>query len=415
VSKRPFTIAMVAGMPFPMAKASVIRVNHIVNALVNRYDDIRVKVFAYEGSDPGPAHPRIDLHLVGGFDRDKTRYYAWSNKLGADYKLLRSLMRHRREFALIHCHTLEGLVIAKAFKLLTHSKVPVCIDVHGPIVEEMVHYELIPSWGPVVATVGGFEKLMLRSVQQVFVSNEGLRDTMAERAGADKIKVVFDYVALELFAPDRIDAAKVEAIRRQHKPVGTRFITYLGMFKDYQGVDFLLRVFALLAPRYPDVRLVLVGDGPCRAQYDGLIREHQLGNRVVMPGLIPHADVPNWLAVSDIVVSPRVDNHITRSGFVSQMPEYMAAGKLIVSTWVSGCRYLLRDDAGILVEPNDVNALHAGIEQALSLPAAERERLAANARRNVAQFTWQRGIADVYDSYRRLLDDGEDVLDAKEA
>ena len=106
MSQRPLTVAMVAGMPYPMAKASVIRVHHIVSALTERYPDVRVKVFAYQGTDPGPANPQVDLHLVGGFDRDKTRYYTWGNKLSADWKLIRELLRRRDEFDIIHCLSL---------------------------------------------------------------------------------------------------------------------------------------------------------------------------------------------------------------------------------------------------------------------------------------------------------------------
>jgi glycosyltransferase involved in cell wall biosynthesis len=394
---------MVAGMPYPMAKASVIRVNNIVQALVQRYEGIRVKVFAYQGMGAVTPHPRIDLHLVGGFDAGKARYYSWSNKLAADRKLIAELLHHRHELDLIHCHTIEGLAIAQLFKLLARSKLPVCIDVHGPIIQELVHYRLIPNWRPAVALVARLEQFMLRRVQQVFVSNEGLRQLLVDRVGAERVTVVFDYVDLAMFGADRVDAARVAQLRQQHSGHGERLVTYLGMFKDYQGVDYLLRAFARLAPANPELRLVLVGDGPCRSQYLDIIRETGMGQRVIMPGLVPHAEVANWLAVSDLVVSPRIDNPITRAGFVSQLPEYMAAGKLIVATWVSGCRHLLRDNAGIVVEANDVEALYQGIQQALAMPAADRQACIANARRNVEQFTWQRGIADVYDSYRKLL------------
>jgi glycosyltransferase involved in cell wall biosynthesis len=403
MSARRFTVAMVAGMPFPMAKASVIRVTHIVNALVNRYDNVRVRVFAYRGGEPDPVHPHVSLHLVSGFDRGKARYYSWRNKLGADWKLIRELLRQRHEIDVIHCHTIEGLFIALSFKMLARSAIPVCIDVHGPIVAEMVHYRLIPDWKPVVVCVAALERIMLRSVRQVFVSNEGLGELMAPQLGADMVKVVFDYVSLELFAPERVDMARVGAIRNQFLQPGDRLVTYVGMFKDYQGVDYLLRAFAILARRHPNVKLALVGDGPCKAQYEALIREHDLASRIILPGLIPHSEVPNWLAVSDILVSPRIDNPITRAGFVSQMPEYMAMAKPIVATWVSGCRYLLRDEAGILVDPNDVAALQRGLEQALELSPADRGRLVANSRRNVEQFTWHRGIAAVYDTYCQLL------------
>ena len=100
------------------------------------------------------------------------------------------------------------------------------------------------------------------------------------------------------------------------------------------------------------------------------------------------------------MVSPRIDNEITRAGFVSQLPEYMAAGKTIVATAVSGCSFLLRDGAGFLVAPNDVDALVGGIEAALEQDPAARQVMVQKARQNVAQFTWKEGIAAVYRVYR---------------
>jgi glycosyltransferase involved in cell wall biosynthesis len=244
---------------------------------------------------------------------------------------------------------------------------------------------------------------MLNTVQHVFVSNEGLRDLLAERVGAERVSVVFDYVDHDRFGKGKADVAAVSRLARQYKPNGERLVTYLGMFKDYQGVDYLLRAFAQLAAHQPDLRLVLVGDGPCKARYLEVIRETGIGDRVHMPGLVPHEEVANWLAVSDLAVSPRIDNHITRAGFVSQLPEYMASGNLIVATWVSGCRYLLRDNAGIVVEANSVEALRSGIERALAMSPADRELCIANARRNVEQFTWRQGISAVYETYRKLL------------
>lgn len=394
---------MVAGMPYPMAKASVIRVNHIVRSLVSRYPDVKIKLFAYRGAAEPATHPQVELHLTGGFDAKKENYYSWGNKLAADFRIIRELIRHRGQFDLIHCHTIEGLFMAQAFRLLALRRVPVCIDVHGPIVAEMVHYGLIPDWKPAVAAVSTCEKWMLSSVARAFVSNEGLRETMGQRMDASRIRLVYDYVSLDQFSAERIDPEKSRAIGSRFRRGNEKLITYMGMFKDYQGGEFLLRAFADVARRRTDARLLLVGDGPCRTQYESLIAQLGIADRVELPGLIAHADVPNWLAASDVLVSARVDNHITRSGFVSQMPEYMASGKVIVSTWVSGCRHLLRDGAGILVEPDDVASLAAGLDRALSLPAGEAATLVSKARRNVEKFTWEQGIADVYDTYRELL------------
>jgi glycosyltransferase involved in cell wall biosynthesis len=147
---------------------------------------------------------------------------------------------------------------------------------------------------------------MLRRVRHAFVSNEGLKELLSKQLLPERISVVFDYVDLDVFAPDRIAADRVAELAARHKPRGTRILIYLGMFKDYQGVHYLIRAFAELADRHPDLRLMLIGDGPCRVQYEELVRQHALEQRVVMPGLVPHHDVVNWLALADVVVSPRV-------------------------------------------------------------------------------------------------------------
>jgi len=403
MSARLFTVAMVAGMPYPMTKASCIRVGHLVNNLAGQFEDVRLKVFAYRGSGDPPPHPRIEYHLVGGFDPDKARYYTWSNKLNADARLIRELVKQRGEIDLIHCHTIEGLGIALAFKALTLSRAPICMDVHGPVVAELVHYHLIPNWRPVIALVEALESGMMSFVKHAFVSNEGLRGLLERRLPRERVTVVFDYVDLDSFDPGRVDRSRVAELRARFKGRGERLLTYVGMFKDYQGVDYLIRAFADVAARHPELRLMLIGDGPCRTQYERLIGELGIGALVHLPGLVPHGEVLNWLEIADLVVSPRIDNEITRAGFVSQMPEYMAAGRSIVATRVSGCSFLLRDGAGILVEPNDVAALAQGLETALAQDESAARSMVRKARENVAQFTWKQGIGAVYSAYRTLL------------
>jgi glycogen(starch) synthase len=396
---------MLAAMPWPAAKASSIRVANITRALLEEDPDLEILLFAYEG-EPVKPWPRLELHRVGGFDPDKRRYYGWRNKLAADARLLRALLRERSRIDTVWAHTYEGLAIALALRLLTSGRLPICADLHGPFVPELVHYRMIPDWRPLRAALGLLEDVMLKATDLVFASSEGLGSMIAERIGAERVHVLFDYVDLALFDPARVDPARLAELEARYKPAGERLVAYVGMFKDYQGVDYLVRAFAALAPRHPELRLLLVGDGPCRGQYEAIARERGIADRVLFPGLVPHADVVHWLRLADVLVSPRVDNAVTRGGFVSQMPEYMAAGRPIVATPVSGCRFLLRDGAGILVEPNDERALAAGLERALALTEEERAAMAARARANVERFTWREGIVPAAARLRALVSDG---------
>jgi glycosyltransferase involved in cell wall biosynthesis len=394
---------MVAAMPWPAAKASSIRVGNVVKALLAHDPGLEILLFAYAGQPVEPAE-RLELHRIDGFDADKGRYYGWRNKLTADARLLRALVAQRRRIDLLWAHTYEGLALALAFKALAWSRAPVCADLHGPFVPELVHYRMIPDVAPLRAALGLAEAGMLRAATHVFASSDGLARTLGERIGAERVSTLFDYVDLALFDPGRVDQARVAALAARHRPAGERLLAYVGMFKDYQGVDHLVRAFASIAGRHPELRLLLVGDGPCRAQYEAIARERGVADRLILPGLVPHAQVVDWLQLADVLVSPRIDNAVTRGGFVSQMPEYMAAGRPIVATPVSGCRFLLRDGAGILVEPGDDAALAAGLERALALGPEERLRMVARARENVERFTWREGIGPAAAVLRRLVE-----------
>lgn len=391
MARRRLRLAMVAAMPWPAAKASSIRVGNIVRSLLDHDPELEIALFAYEGQPVEPRE-RLELHRVGGFDPDKGRYYGWRNKLAADARLVRALLAERGRIDVLYGHTYEGLALALAFKALAWKRAPVCADLHGPFVPELVHYRMIPDWRPLRAALGLAEAAMLRACDHVFASSDGLAGAIGERIGGERVTALFDYVDLALFDPGRVDPARLAALEARYRPTGERLVTYVGMFKDYQGVDHLVRAFAAVAADRPDLRLVLVGDGPCRDRYEAIAAELGIAERLILPGLVPHADVVHWLLLADLLVSPRIDNAITRGGFVSQMPEYMAAGRPIVSTPVSGCGFLLRDGAGVLVAPNDDAALAAGLESALALAPEEKAAMAARARANVQRFTWRQGI-----------------------
>lgn len=400
---RRLRIAMVAAMPWPAAKASSIRVGNIVKALLEHDADLEILLFAYAGQPVEPAE-RLELYRIQGFHADKGRYYGWRNKLAADARLLAALCCQRRRIDLFWGHTYEGLALALACKALAWSRAPVCADLHGPFVPELVHYRMIPDWAPLRAGLGLVEAGMLRAAAHVFASSDGLATAIGERIGSERVSALFDHVDLALFDPGRVDPARVAALAARHRPGGERLVAYVGMFKDYQGVDHLVRAFALIADRHPELRLLLVGDGPCRAQYEAIARERGISDRLILPGLVPHAEVVDWLQLADVLVSPRIDNAVTRGGFVSQMPEYMAAGRPIVATPVSGCRFLLRDGAGILVEPGDDAALAEGLERALALAPEARLEMAARARANVERFTWREAIGPAVAVLRRLVE-----------
>jgi glycosyltransferase involved in cell wall biosynthesis len=119
--------------------------------------------------------------------------------------------------------------------------------------------------------------------------------------------------------------------------------------------------FAIAALRdLPDVRLVLAGEGPDRGALASHARELGVADRVVFLGL--RHDVPTLLATCDVAVLPSL-----YEGLPVAPLEAMAAGCPVVATRIGGTDEAIDDGrTGLLVPPEDSNALARGINRVLS-------------------------------------------------
>ncbi|MEP7294575.1 MAG: glycosyltransferase [Burkholderiales bacterium] len=149
------------------------------------------------------------------------------------------------------------------------------------------------------------------------------------------------------------------------------------------GVDLLLRAFAGL----PDnCRLLIVGDGPQRAELEALARELGIAARTEFAGAVPHAEVPAWLNRFDIYAAP---SRLDSESFGVAVIEASASALPVVVSDVGGLPEVVRDgETGLVVPRDDVPALQAALTQ-LVLDAALRERLGRAGRAHVErEYEW---------------------------
>jgi glycosyltransferase involved in cell wall biosynthesis len=146
------------------------------------------------------------------------------------------------------------------------------------------------------------------------------------------------------------------------------------------------------------VHWLLIGDGPLRHLVDDAVARHGLAERVTLPGLIPHAEMPAYLAACDILVSPhgRQADGGEFFGSPTKLFEYMAAGRAIVASAVGQIAEALVDEhSALLVPPEDPDALGAAIVRLVD-DACLRTRLAQAARQAAeAQHTWRQNAERV--------------------
>jgi glycosyltransferase involved in cell wall biosynthesis len=159
----------------------------------------------------------------------------------------------------------------------------------------------------------------------------------------------------------------------------------------------LLRAAALLAPRWPRLHVVLVGDGECRTALQALARTLGLAGRAHFAGQRPNEPNPHQLFDVSVLCS-------ISEGFPNSIVEAMAAARPVVATDVGGIPDAVSDGkTGLLVPPSDPQRLASALEALLPDPELRRALGSAGRDRARAQFHAAAAVGSLEALYDRLL------------
>jgi glycosyltransferase involved in cell wall biosynthesis len=181
-------------------------------------------------------------------------------------------------------------------------------------------------------------------------------------------------------------------------------IGFSGTFGAWHGIPTLAQALAMVTCRRPSVRWLLIGDGPLRPLIDRSIEENGLAERVRLVGMLPHTQMPSYLAASDILVSPH--GHQADGGEFFGSPtklyEYMAMARPIVASRVGQIAEVLCDEqSALLVPPGDADALSRAIVRLVD-DAWLRQHLGRAARQAAeTHHSWQLNAQRVIEALER--------------
>lgn len=145
-----------------------------------------------------------------------------------------------------------------------------------------------------------------------------------------------------------------------HERPASPTLVSIGAFRPEKGQEYLLKATAMLRDEFPDIRLILVGDGPSREALKEAIRTLGLSSHVHMTGHV--SDILPYLAQASVAVFPSLTEQ-----FGMAVLEALSAGIPVVASAVGGIPELIDDrHSGILVPPKDVTGLASAIGELLT-------------------------------------------------
>ena len=170
--------------------------------------------------------------------------------------------------------------------------------------------------------------------------------------------------------------------RAQSKKPGTGTIICVGRLSPEKGHAGLLSAFARLRDRFPDARLILVGDGPSRDEIEALAGSLGIAETVKFRGRLSEPETLEEIGKSDILVLPSL-----MEGLPIVLMEAMAMGVPVVASRLAGIPELITDKVeGLLFTPAKWDELADRLSDLLGDPDLG-ERLAGPARAKIeAEF-----------------------------
>jgi glycosyltransferase involved in cell wall biosynthesis len=198
------------------------------------------------------------------------------------------------------------------------------------------------------------ERALTRRASRIIAITNALARFQVERVGLPREKVeVIHYGLDEPPGPWGTNPA-------DDVPGDARVLLAVCRLEPQKGIDVAIRALPEVVARHPDARLVVLGEGPQRAELEELARS--LGAPVHLLGRVP--DVAAWLRRAELLVHP-----VRWEGFGLALLEAMLASLPVVATRVSSIPEIVVDgETGLLVAPDDTAALAAALNRVLDDP-----------------------------------------------
>lgn len=160
---------------------------------------------------------------------------------------------------------------------------------------------------------------------------------------------------------DAFDREAQENLDKVDKPDDEFWVTYAGTLGTSYDIHTLIRANDILEKRgIHNVRIVLLGDGPLRGEFEQTAKESSA--KVSFLGYVPHSLMSAYLVKSDVVINSLVRK--AAQSIVSKIGDYLASAKPMINTGLDTefWNKVEADGFGVNVEPENAQALADVIE-----------------------------------------------------
>jgi glycosyltransferase involved in cell wall biosynthesis len=357
-------IIAIAGSHIPSDTANSIQVMKACSALVQLGHELALIVPDF---DPQPSN----FDLQGHYGLPNIFPIEWlksANRRSFTWQSVRRALKHHPDLLYV------WMPQSAVFGLL--ARLPVVFEAHLQPTGTFG-----PLWHRAFARLRGRKRLVCitKALHSTLEHDHGMR------LRADEVVIAPNGVELERFTSLLDPEPARHSLGLRDAPT----VLCAGHLYQGRGADLFLR----LAEALLEAHFLWVGG---RQEDVEAWKQKARGlTNVTFTGFVPNMELPRYLAAADVLLMPYGRSILGSSGDASsaavaspmKMFEYMAAGRVILTSNLPVIREVLDDLSAAFAPPEDASAWTTTLRELLSDPA-RRARLASNARREVEKYTW---------------------------
>jgi glycosyltransferase involved in cell wall biosynthesis len=379
-------ILMLAPEPFFQPRGTPISVYQRIKALSALGHEVDLVTY-HLGEDKDIEHLNI-LRIPNVFFIKKIKIGPSLKKIPLDFLLFLKagwqLLQKKHDLIFSHEEgALFGVVLSKI------SRIPHIYDMHSSLPQQLENFDFSRSKLLKKAFIG-MERFILKNSQAIIVICLDLLKQVEKEGCVDKAILLENFVDFETRG---FSEKEILEKRKEFASEDKKIVLYAGNFQPYQGIPLLLEA----ASQVHDDRVVfvLVGESPLAVER---MREKAqalgIAEKVFFTGQVPPSEMPLFISLADVLVSPRLSGTNTPLKIYS----FLKSGKPVVATNLWTHTQVLTDRISVLVEP-EAECLAEGIVFALSdQRAQERAKFAKEmADRDYTYLRYKEKINQVLD------------------
>ena len=246
----------------------------------------------------------------------------------------------------------------------------------------------------------GYAKTVARGCTEFITPSIKTKEYMRAIGSDIYVNVVPTGIDFSIFDESRVDKAKQEAFKEEHK-IGpnTKVFLLLGRVAKEKSMDYSIRGYAEYLNKHPeaDVKMLVVGDGPQRPELELLVHELHIADKVDFIGKVPASEVPFYYHLADIYTSAS----ITETQGLTFM-EAMASGTIVLARFDTNLADTITDGmTGFFF--TDEESFVDKSERILSLSEEKRQEIVNNAFKTVDVYSIERFYSNIMEVYNRAL------------